>query len=317
MLLSKNTLILLFLLPLCFACKDDDPTTEVSDAPKTTIYEANYSRFDIKENDHFENSLAEVIDYKLLEISGVVSGRKNKGLIYVHEDSGNSPVVFMFDKKGKLKGMMRLSGINNRDWEDIAIGPGPIDGETYIYVGDIGDNSAVRSSCRIYRFIEPQLTQDQLGKDFVVNISDFDIIDFQYPDGARDAETLMIDQESKDLIIVSKRDPQVRVYSLPYPQKVAQMTTATFHGFLPLKRMLAGDISADNKEILMKDDGSVYHWNVEDGNPIRTLFKQQPTRVAYIPEEQGEAVGWDENGYFTISESRSNNSPTLYYYQRK
>ncbi len=152
---------------------------------------------------------------------------------------------------------------------------------------------------------------------FTKNISDFDIIDYKYPDGARDAETLMLDVHSKDLIIVSKRDPQVRVYTLPYPQKVGEMMTADFRGFLPLKRMLAGDISADNSEILMKDDGTIYHWNTEDNDPVKTLFKQKPTKVSYIPEEQGEAVGWDKNGYFTISESRSSVHPTLYYYQRK
>lgn len=307
---------LFFLLVIIFnSCKDDDQIKE--EEKPVQVYEANYDRFNIPENNDFEYAKSNVINHLLIEISGIVSGRKNPDFVYVHEDSGNSTNVFVFTRDGKLIGRFFLRGISNRDWEDIAIGPGPIDGETYIYVGDIGDNSAVRASCRIYRFIEPKITEEDLNDVFTKNILDFDIIDYQYPDGARDAETLMLDVNNKDLIIVSKRDPQVRVYTLPYPQKVGEMMTADFRGFLPLRRMLAGDISADNSEILMKDDGTIYHWNVENNDPVKTLFTQKPTQVAYIPEEQGEAVGWDENGYFTISESRSSVYPTLYYYRRK
>lgn len=303
---------------LVSACKDKEtPKAETKNEQASAIFESTYSRFDIMQNDAYQWKTADTIDYNLREISGIVSSRKNNNVVYVHEDSGNGAVVFVYTKSGIFKGTLRLTGVTNRDWEDIAIGPGPIDGETYIYVGDIGDNGAIRASCRIYRFVEPIFSANDLTSTFAKNISDFDIIDYQYPDGARDAEALLIDQKSKDLILVSKRDPLVQVYSLPYPQKIGEMSTATFHGKLPLKRILAGDISADNTEILLKNDGTIYHWFTEEDDVVKTLFHQQPTALAYIPEEQGEAVGWDENGYFTISESRSSAAPVLYYYQRK
>ena len=43
----------------------------------------------------------------------------------------------------------------NRDWEDIALGNGPVAGTNYIYLADIGDNSIDSSQYYIYRFAEP------------------------------------------------------------------------------------------------------------------------------------------------------------------
>ena len=64
------------------------------------------------------------------------------------------------------------------DWEDIAI-----DGKT-IYIGDIGDNAAVRPSIVVYRVTEPALTAKS------VNATTFTL---RYPDGPHDAEALMVD----------------------------------------------------------------------------------------------------------------------------
>ena len=57
-----------------------------------------------------------------------------------------------------------MEGINQHDWEDITLGPGP-NGIDYIYIGDIGNNWG--GHCRginykdmaIYRFPEPDLSQ--------------------------------------------------------------------------------------------------------------------------------------------------------------
>jgi hypothetical protein len=41
---------------------------------------------------------------------------------------------------------------------------------------------------------------------------------FQYPDGSRDAETLLLDPLTKDIYVISKREfEDIRVYRAPYP----------------------------------------------------------------------------------------------------
>lgn len=316
--MRKFIVILLTLSTL--ACNKDDVDNEGTSDQKHEL-EPSYTRFDIVvKSDRYELHSANIISRELDEISGIVNGRKNTSLVYVHEDSGNSASVYAYDKYGVFKGLFSLVGVNNKDWEDIAIGPGPIEGETYIYVADFGDNAAVRASVIIYRFPEPQLNENDFTSEFQKNITNFDIIEYQYPDGSRDAEALMLDTETKDLIIVTKREPFVHVYALPFPQKTDAVNKAIFYGNLPLKRIVAGDISPDNTQLLLKDYGAIYLWNIEENGPIRTMFNTIPEKVEYSPEVQGEALGWehDGNGYFTISETDGGRAkPILYNYKIK
>ncbi len=52
---------------------------------------------------------------------------------------------------------IELEGVDAEDFEDIAVGPGPLPGLNYIYVGDIGNNDEDRDEVQIYRFLEPDL----------------------------------------------------------------------------------------------------------------------------------------------------------------
>lgn len=314
----KCNSILFYILLILSACTKEKEKSDNNTSDQNEELIPNYSRFDIvSNNDLYTLNDSNIISKRHEEVSGIINGRKNPNLVYVHEDSGNNATLYAYDKKGVFKGNFSLTGINNKDWEDIAIGPGPLEGETYIYIADLGDNSAVRSSVLIYRFPEPKLSNEDLASDFQKNISNFEIINFQYPDGPRDAETLLIDAITKELIIVSKREPYVHVYSLPFPQKMNEMNEAIFHGKLPLKKIIAGDISPDNSQLLLKDEGAIYLWNINNEGPINTIFNNTPQKITYIPEVQGEAICWegDGKGYFTISETDKRADPILYHYR--
>src|SRR6185295_9973799 len=85
----------------------------------------------------------------LNEISGMGQSRSNPDIFWVHNDSGDMPRVYAVNRSGKLVGTYRLEGANAEDWEDMAIGPAP-GGRSYLYLADIGDNSAQRKSIRVY-----------------------------------------------------------------------------------------------------------------------------------------------------------------------
>src|SRR5690554_4538034 len=89
------------------------------------------------------------------EASGIVASHRYPGFLYTHNDSGGDPEVFVIDTLGRHHATIRLQGAENRDWEDIAIGPGIDPQLTYVYVGDIGDNDAKRDKIQVYRFPEP------------------------------------------------------------------------------------------------------------------------------------------------------------------
>src|SRR5882724_7777911 len=74
------------------------------------------------------------IEKRLVEASGLVASYQNVGCLWSLNDSGNSAEVFLIDSTGKTKLVCKLEGVKNRDWEDIAMGPGPKPGKRYVYV---------------------------------------------------------------------------------------------------------------------------------------------------------------------------------------
>ena len=256
------------------------------------------------------------------EASGLVASRKNSGSLWTHNDSGGQPTLYLISEDGTNRFAGSLLGAKNRDWEDIAVGPGPVADESYVYVGDIGDNNAQHNIKTIYRFVEP-LVADSLSGDAIRPV---DAIRFVYPDGPRDAETLLLDPLTKDLYVLSKRDKFVRVYRAAFPQNTKSIDTLELLGQLPrqqvgiLEQLVGGDVSADGKEVLLKSYVQVFYWQRADGQTsLFDLLQTEPKVLTYQPEPQGEAIGFaaDGSGYFTLSEAQSGIEPRLYFYPRE
>ena len=89
------------------------------------------------------------------EASGLAASRKNAGVLWVHNDSGDVPRIYAMSTGGKHLGAYMLGGVYASDMEDVAIGPGPDPNVDYLYVGDIGDNTETRNTVAIYRVAEP------------------------------------------------------------------------------------------------------------------------------------------------------------------
>ncbi|MFC1541767.1 hypothetical protein ACFL50_04880 [Candidatus Latescibacterota bacterium] len=250
------------------------------------------------------------------EASGIVASRKNNGVLWTHNDSGDIARIFAIDTEGNHLGIFRLKGVSARDWEDIAVGPGPVEGEQYIYIGEIGDNNARYNLKNIYRIIEPEINPS--GVPVETEIATFDRITYQYPDGNRDAETIMVDPQTSDIYIVSKREPQVRVYRLPYPQSTNESIVPEHVATLDLTNTNSGDISSDGSEILIKTYTNIYYWHRGESQDVWRAFDAKPLVLPYIPEPQGEAVTWkpDGSGYYTISEEKPGMPAYLYFYPR-
>ena len=91
----------------------------------------------------------------IVESSGISASRRNTKLFWTHNDSGDGPFIYAFDRRGKHRGVWRVVGAKAVDWEDMAIGPGPNRGKSYLYLGDIGDNLKTREEMIVYRVVEP------------------------------------------------------------------------------------------------------------------------------------------------------------------
>lgn len=256
----------------------------------------------------------------LYEISGVAASRINPGVLYIHNDSGNPNQVYLTDGAGANKGTLTLTSVGNRDWEDIAVGPGPVAGVNYVYVGDIGDNNSNNSSVFIYRFPEPNLAGKTLP--FIADIPAVDIIELKYPDGPRNAETLMVDPLTKDIYIASKESNVCKIYVARYPQSTASATVMTPVVQLYFNKATAGDISPDGTEILLRSNELIWYWKLPSGTNVSAGLLTKPQVAPYFNNEpQGEGVGFaaDGIGYYTDTEIRDHpgHLATMSFYKRK
>ncbi len=252
------------------------------------------------------------------EASGIVASRINPGVLWVHNDSGNRRAIYAINSQGKHLGVYNISGCNVKDWEDIAIGASERSGESYIYIGAIGDNHLRRKFRSICRITEPKVDAQQ--KPVTMRIAVDARLDFRYPNGRRaDAEALMLDPQKQVFYLISKRTMPATVYELPLPKQPHSIATAKPVATLPFRFVVAADMSADGREILVKTYTNVYYWKRLVNEKLSDTLKRPPTVLPYRLETQGEAIGWSTNasGYFTVSEENLGIDARLYFYPRK
>lgn len=241
----------------------------------------------------------------IAEASGIADSRKNPGMLWVEEDSGNPSQLYLLGHDGIQKKKIHLLNILNRDWEDIQLSGDKI------YLADIGDNNAGHAECIFYVFDEPSISTD--------TVTQIESIRFVYADGPRDAEAFLVDPVKKDIYIITKRDNPSRVYKISYPYNAGGLNTATQVGVLTYTNVVSAALSANGKEMLVKTYAGIQHYDRSGNESIGDALKKKPTLVAYKMEPQGEAICFalDGSGFFTLSEKGFASAVNLFFYRRK
>ncbi len=240
----------------------------------------------------------------LTETSGAAASRANPGVLWAHNDSGDTPRVFAMTSSGHHLSWFQLAGASAVDWEDMAIGPGPQPGQSYLYLADIGDNNHVRTSIVVYRVPEPAINTQQPPAEgqTLANVTAFTM---QYPDGPHDAEALAVDPASGDLVIVTKEiSGQAGVYS-----HQASAASSTLDRKSPIS-LGAGTLvtgagaTPDGTAVVLRTYTSVLVFPHAPSTPLDEAFGFGSCDGASAAEPQGEAIAVtpDGRGYVTISE---------------
>ncbi len=246
------------------------------------------------------------------EASGIADSRANAGFLWVEQDSGNPPEISLLAYNGTVAKKIFIKGVENRDWEEMALSKGPEAGADYIYLADIGDNYLQYNSYTIFRFKEPSSSTD--------TIAVYDKIAFKYPDGANNAEAILVESNSKDIYIITKSNVKTNIYKLPYPQSTIHISEAVLVGSLPFTIVVGAAISADNTEIIIKTYGALYYWKRTLNETIEQALRKPEVKLGYQLEAQGEAVSFknDNSGFFTLSEKPMlAGAVNLNFYKRK
>jgi hypothetical protein len=256
-----------------------------------------------------------VTDSALKEVSGIDAGIVNPTLFWVHNDSGDPARVFAINTSGATQSVFTLSGAVATDWEDIAVGPGPQNGVAYLYIADIGDNARNRAEIALYRVPEPTVASVA-----ETTLDGVEALRLRYPDGAHNAEALLVDPVNGDIVIIEKTEQggAARVYRAPGTLAAGSLTTLTLVGTLSLPQGLAGlvtgaDVSADGTQLAVRAYAAVLLWKRDTASPIWSPFATGSCAGPLPIEVQGEAIAFrtDGRGYVTLSEGTN---PVLHTY---
>ncbi len=233
------------------------------------------------------------------ELSGLVLSRSQRGVLWAHNDSGDVPRLLAVGLDGRLLGEVALTGAEAFDWEDIAAGP------KHLYVGDIGDNVPQRDELVVYRVPEPRVT----GGGASPASAPAGRIELRYPDGRHNAEALLRDPVSGDLVVVTKRrSGRARIYVARDPAAGAT-TTMRRRGSVEVddgEEVTAGDVSADGRTIVLRTYTSAYVWTRRPGERVAAALKRTPCTAGagLAAEGQGEALALAADGraFYTVPE---------------
>jgi hypothetical protein len=246
------------------------------------------------------------------ELSGLVLSHTQAGVLWAHNDSGDRARVFALRTDGRLMGSLDVPGAEAVDWEDLAIGPG---GD--LLIGDIGDNGSARASIDVYRVPEPR--QPAVGGVTAPATR----LRLRYPDGPHDAETLLADPRTGELVVITKRlDGRSAIFTTRVPERgVPAQATLRGRGTLGFGfggLATAGDVSADGRTVVVRTYSGFSVWTRRPGTSLAATLRRTPCsgRVSLMPEGQGEALALTRSGrsFFTVPEGAS---PTLRRYSAR
>lgn len=148
---------------------------------------------------------------KSQEISGLAASRRTPGLLWAHDDSGGRPVLHAVATTGEARGRLRLAGVENVDWEDLAAFT--LDGRAWLCVADVGDNHSTRAFVTLHFVAEPDAAT-LAGAEEVVLRPDYSVR-LTYEDGPRDCESVAVDPQERAVYLLSKREAVPQLYRLP------------------------------------------------------------------------------------------------------
>jgi hypothetical protein len=241
---------------------------------------------------------------ELPEGSGVAASKQSPGRLFAHNDSGE-PVLLALDSKGTVVGRIRVTGAKVEDWEAVAVGPCP--SGSCIYLGDIGDNEAERPDITIYRVPEPA---DASGA-----VASAEVFRARYPDGAHDAETLLVTPKGDILIVTKGETGPVALYRLPSDAKPGATVTLQpigkprQAGKTADERITDGDVSPSGAWVALRTKTAVFLYRAADlmsGN-WREAGRLSLTELG---EPQGEGIAFgDENTVYLVGEGGRKSQP--------
>ncbi len=238
--------------------------------------------------------LCELADQRVDESSGLACSRRTSGVFWTHNDSGDRPRIFAFNRRGEDLGTFRVLGAAALDWEDMAsvrLGEKP-----YLLCADTGDNARRRKTATVYLVEEPALGKD--GEPPRGAVGAAQAIHFTYEDGPQNCEAVAIDATEGVLYLVTKTVVvESKVYALPLPGKTRDgPPVAKVIARLKARPATAMDISPDGLRAVVLTYGHAFEYVRTRQETWTDAFSREPRLIAMPTRALGESICYGPDG---------------------
>ncbi|MEO1057557.1 MAG: hypothetical protein AAFY28_11640, partial [Actinomycetota bacterium] len=275
-------------------------------------------------------SVGDVVSTEIVEASGLVASRSHPGVFWTHND-GPDTRLFAIGEDGSDLAVFDAGAAGAGtalDIEDIALSYR--DGAPELLIADIGDNRLERESIQFIRLPEPDPASPG-------QIEEVEVVEFVYPDGPHNAETLLVDDDAGLFFIITKDQEEATgareglgetlpamIYEGPLgatagagpielvargmldmPALSDEATQSPAHPFALLGAAgvaTGGDLAADGSLIALRTYETVWLWDRPAGTSIPDALQGTPCEITAVFEPQGEAVAFAGDRLVTIGE---------------
>ena len=278
-------------------------------------------------------------DEAVVEASGLARSHRATDRMWTHNDSGGTRHLYAIGLSGERQATVEIINVpptnDKEDWEDLS--SFKLEGVPYLLIGNIGNNRGDRETRWLYAIEEPELQSGYEELQVPVAWA----IQFRYEDGVHDSESMAVDADRGEILILSKRRTPDNLYSLPLPtsdqtpsdeilvaKKVGPVPNIPQPGIVEVVRhyprgILRGmttamDVSDDGRRMLILTYGAVYMFERAAEEDWSGPLQQVPSRKS-MPNMRGlEAMAFtpSSKAFIVARDGRAPHSP-LYLYKPK
>ncbi len=257
----------------------------------------------------------------IVEASGLAISSANPSFMWLVNDSGGAPDIYLTHTDGTYRGKVTVKGTKNIDWEDLA--SFSLNGKNYLLVADTGDNSSRRDSCTLHILQEPAIPES--GKNLDATLLPAWQIQFRYEDGPRDCEAVAVDAAAGKIILISKRTLPPQIYELPLrpskkhsiqtARKIGQMTVnCPVFSLIPFRNQPVGlDFTPDRSLAAVVTYYSIFLFPRQPTESWAVAFSHPPTILPPHSLGQAESVAFSKDGNTLYTVAEGNESPIKRY----
>ena len=265
---------------------------------------------------------------RLVEISGLAPSGYRPDVLWAHDDSGGDAVVHAINLEGRLLGSVRVSGVENEDWEDLAAFHHR--GKPHLLIADTGDNRQERSSVSLHAVVEPRPVAD--GTYAGLEVAPVWTLTLRYEDGAQDCEAVAVAPQADRIFLVNKDGKASVVYEVPLfgePNQgplvarksavLPKVSSATRGVFAFFKANLLGtlatgmDISPDGRWAAVLTYTDIRLFPRTGQQTWAQALARRPMVVALPPIYQPEALCFGRDGRMLYVSSEGSPMPLVSY----